>query len=84
MSLVTQQVLTDPYLVILGLVRVASQIAIIHLAIVMNLGLIDAIAVLGLVIIMLFERVIMKQKLNKWSYPLLVIIMIATFMLMIV
>lgn len=68
----------DPYLFGVGLSRVVSQIVVIILALTVNLGIIDAVGVLGLVLIMLYERFIMKNKISLKTIILLIIITLSS------
>ncbi len=78
---VTKLVLRDPWLFVIGLCRIASQISLIYLALKMNLGIVEAVSVFGIVIIMLYERLIMKEKISIASYIILLIIAFATAVL---
>ncbi len=77
-------VLKDPWLFVIGLCRTSSQISLVYLALKMNLGVVDAVSVFGIVLIMLYERLIMKEKISWQSYIILVFIAIATAMLMVI
>ena len=68
----------DPYLFGVGLSRVVSQIVVIILALTVNLGIIDAVGVLGLVLIMLYERFIMKNKISLKTIILLIVITLSS------
>ncbi len=74
----------DPFCIIIAVCRNVGQLIIIYLATQMNLGVIDAVSVLGLVLIAMYERIIMKEKLSWISYILLVLITIGSFTLMFV
>ncbi len=74
----------DIWLFVISICRITSQLVILHLALQMNLGIVDAISVLGLIIIMLYERWIMKEKISPCSYLIMFIITIATGMLCII
>ncbi len=80
----TIAVLKDPWLFVVGLCRTVSQISLIYLALKMNLGIVEAVSVFGIVIIMLYERLIMKEKISIASYIILLIIAVATAVLGIV
>ncbi len=80
----TLAVLKDPWLFVVGLCRTVSQISLIYLALKMNLGIVEAVSVFGIVIIMLYERIIMKEKISIASYIILIIIAISTAVLGIV
>lgn len=73
-----KETLKDPWLFIIGLCRTASQISLLQLAFTMNLGVVDAVSVFGIVLIMLYERFIMKEKISWQSYILLIFIAVAT------
>jgi len=79
----SKQIIKDPYLMILGLARTGYELIVLYLATRVNLGIIDAISVAGLILIMLYERIIMKEKINNKAYPILIIILIATTLLLI-
>lgn len=80
----TLSVIKDPWLFVVGLCRTASQISLIYLALKMNLGIVEAVSVFGIVLIMLYERLIMKEKISIASYIILLIIAVATAVLGIV
>ena len=76
--------LKDPWLFVNGLCRMANQISLMYLAFSMNLGVVEAVSVFGIVLIMLYERFVMKEKISLLSYVILVIIAIATAALVII
>ncbi len=78
------QSIKDPFCIIIAICRNVGQIIIIYLATQINLGVIDAVSVLGLVLIAIYERFIMKEKLSWISYILLALITIGSFTLMLV
>lgn len=80
----TISVLKDPWLFVVGFCRTASQISLIYLALKMNLGIVEAVSVFGIVLIMLYERIVMKEKISITSYIILIIIAFATAILGIV
>lgn len=77
----TKVILKDKWLMIVGICRIANHISLINLALKMNLGIVDAVSVFGLVIITLYERLIMKEKINWKCYILLAIIAVCTALL---
>ncbi len=73
-----KNVVTDPWLMVVGFCRVVSQLCVFYLASRMNLGVADAVSVCGLVIIMLFERLATKERINPYCYPILLLLIAAT------
>ena len=71
----------DKWLFLIGLCKTAAHSVILYLALKMNLGIVEAVSVFGIVIVMLYERFVMKEKLNILSYILLIFIAISTCVL---
>ena len=71
----------DKWLFLIGLCKTAAHSVILYLALKMNLGIVEAVSVFGIVIVMLYERFVMKEKLNILSYILLIFIAISTCIL---
>lgn len=76
--------LKDSFIILISVCRIVGQLVIIYLATIINLGIIDAVSVLGLVIIVLYERIIMKEKISMLSYLFLLLITVGSFILMLV
>lgn len=74
----TKAAAKNPYIMFVALCRVVSQLSIFYLASRINLGLADAISVCGLVLIMLYERFVFKEKINPYCYPILILLIAAT------